>query len=115
MRSDLAPISDAELDALLGRRSATRWPSVDSPSPRRCASSSASPDRSLSDASTGRWASTRTFFDRGTVDDRPEILLERVLDDRGDETFLLRTRIGYSDPELGVFLVPSVWTRSTPT
>jgi hypothetical protein len=49
---------------------------------------------------------TRPFFDPRTIDDPPEIVLQRVVED-GNEKFRLRTRIGYSDAELGAFIVPA--------
>ncbi|WP_181407518.1 DUF1353 domain-containing protein [Nocardioides sambongensis] len=57
------------------------------------------------------------FFDAGTDEEpydvtrRPRIVLERLdppAGDRGDaDRFLMRRRIGYRDPELGLLLVPA--------
>ena len=104
--SDLTTISDAELDALLGA------PIGDALVKRRLSVAQALRvvERQPRQVPVGRIdpqaGSTRTFFDPSTADAAPRIQLERVLDEHGNETFLLRKRIGYVDPELGVFLVP---------
>lgn len=104
----LTPIGDAELDALLAV-----GPIDDALADRRLTVDQALRvvDRQPGPFAVGRIdrppGVTRTFFDPRTVDERPEILLQRVVDEHEDETFLLRTRIGYSDPDLGALIVPA--------
>ena len=104
----LTPITDVELDALLAAPGSVGHALAD----RRLTVAQALrvADHERVAFPVGRIdrpaGATRRFFNPDTADDRPLILLQRTVDDAGDEQFLMRTRIGYSDPELGAFIVP---------